>query len=107
MNIEFPVNYVVISIFIGYMYHYLQSEYYNDVISLKSVKVGIVSGFLISSTIIVVSLITTNSLDLINVLGSMMVLVLGIIISIVVVLIGGLLAITVKKIIISYNQRRL
>ena len=96
--IEIPIGYVVISIFIGYMYYYLNSDNYKDVISFKSVEVGIVSGVLISLIVILVSLIEANSLDLGNFLVSLILIVYGIIFSIFFVLIGGLLGVAIKRI---------
>jgi hypothetical protein len=97
-SIEMPIGYVVISIFIGYMYYFLKSDNYKDVISFKSIKVGIVSGVLISLIVIFVGLIEANSLDLDNFLVSLILVVFGIIFSIFFVLIGGLLGIAIKRI---------
>lgn len=103
-SIEIPINYTLISIFIGYMYHYLQSNDYGDVISLKTVKIGIISGGLISVTLIIISLLSANSLNIPSFLTSLIIVVFGMIVSIISVVIGGISGIAVKRII--SNRRR-
>ncbi|HSP86725.1 MAG TPA: hypothetical protein VLN45_01215 [Ignavibacteriaceae bacterium] len=97
-SIEIPIGAVIISIFIGYMYHYLKSKDYKDVISLKSVIVGIISGFLISITVIIISLINTQLWDISGLLTSSILVIFGIIFSIGFVVIGGFMAILIKKV---------
>lgn len=98
-SFEIPIGAVIISIFIGYMYHYLKSDDYKDVISLKSLIIGTISGFLISLVVILVSLINANSLDLASFLTSIILIIYSIFISISLVVVGGVLAVAIKNII--------
>lgn len=107
MLLEVPINSVVASVFIGYMYHYLKSNDYMDVISLKSLEIGAISGFVISTMTIIVTFITHTFFNIIGLLTASILIIPSIILSIMLVVVGGLSAITVKNIIIAYNQRRL
>jgi hypothetical protein len=103
MLLEIPINSEVASVFIGYMYHYLKSNDYMNVISLKSLEIGAISGFVISNMTIVVTFITHTFFNIIGLLTDSILIIL----SIILVVVGELSAIAVKNIIIAYNQRRL
>ena len=98
-NVGFPIEYVIISIFIGYMYYYLVDVDYNEILSLTAIKIGCISGLLLAILAILVGLLDSNVFSWDDFFIS--VLILGIpsmIIAILLVMIGGYFAITVKRI---------
>jgi len=107
MEISIPVNTIIISIFIGYMYHYLKSDCYMDVISFKSLILGVISGFLIIFITLILTLINTPFFNISDILLFFSILIIESIgFSIVLVVVGGLLAIPIKNFIISYKQKK-
>jgi len=107
MEISIPVNTIIISIFIGYIYHYLKSDCYMDVISFKSLLLGVISGFLIIFITLILTLINTPFFNISDILLFFSILIIESIgFSIVLVVVGGLLAIPIKNFIISYKQKK-
>lgn len=104
-NIGIPVSYNIISIFIGYMYFYLSPLDYNDILTIKTVKVGLLSGLILSIIIILTGLIGGNALTLDNFIVSMVLLgVPGIVMDLVLVMVGGLCALTIKNLFIKIRR---
>jgi hypothetical protein len=97
-NIEIPVSYNVISIFIGYLYFYLSPLDYKDILTIKTVKLGLLSGLILSFIIILAGLISGNALTLDNFIVSMVLFgVPCIVMDLVLVMVGGLCALTIKN----------
>jgi len=106
MEISIPINTIIISIFIGYMYHYLKSDCYMDVISFKSLILGVIAGFLIIFITLILTLINTPFFNISYIPIYYILIIETIGLSIVLVVVGGLLAIPIKNFIISYKQKR-
>ena len=104
-NIGIPVSYNIISIFIGYMYFYLSPLDYNDIFTIKTVKVGLLSGLILSIIIILTGLIGGNVLTLDNFIVSMVLFgVPSIVMDLVLVMVGGLCALTIKNLLIKIRR---
>jgi hypothetical protein len=98
-NINIPLNYVIISIFFGYLYFYLADVGYRDILSLTSVKLGCISGFILSTLAVLIGLLEANAFTLNEFIeSSIFIGILGMIMGVVLVMIGGLFAVTVKNI---------
>lgn len=107
MSIEIQyIGFLIISIFIGYVYHYLKTTGYKSVLSLNSLIVGTITGFLISVVAIVVSLINTPLWSVSGLLTSSILVIYSIILSIGFVVIGGIMAVTIKRIINGLKSNR-
>ena len=92
-----PIGYVIISIFIGYLYHYLKSNEYRDVFTIQTMLIGFVLGGLISVAAIIISLINTPLWNLEGLIASSIVLIYGIFLSMGFIAVGGVMAIIIKK----------
>ena len=44
-DVEFPIECVIISIFVGYMYYYLHDADYHEILSCTSIKIGFFSDY--------------------------------------------------------------
>ncbi len=93
-----PIGYVIISIFIGYLYHYLKSNEYQDVFTVETMLIGFILGVLISVVAIIISIINTPFWNLEGLMASSIVLIFGIFLSIGFIAAGGVMAILIKKI---------
>lgn len=60
-DIGFPIECVIISIFIGYIYYYLHDADYHEILSWTSIKIGCVSGLLLFILAILVGLLESNA----------------------------------------------
>ena len=58
---EFPIECVIISIFVGYMYYYLHDADYHEILSCTSIKIGFFSGLLLAILAILVGLLESNA----------------------------------------------
>ena len=97
-NIGIPVIYNIISVFIGYMYFYLSPLDYDDILTIKTVKVGLLSGLILSTIIILTGLIGGNALTLDNFIVSLVLIgAPSIVMDLVLVMVGGLCALTIKN----------
>jgi hypothetical protein len=97
LYIEIPLNYVLISIFLGYMYFYLYPLNYRDIVSKKSIIIGFISGFILSSIAVLVGLVTTSAFSLeMFVETSIIIGIQAGIVSIVLFMLGGICALTIK-----------
>ena len=47
-DVGFPIEYVIISVFIGYMYYFLKDVDYHEILSWTSIKIGCISGLLLA-----------------------------------------------------------
>jgi hypothetical protein len=104
-NVEFQLEYVIISIFIGYMYYYLNDVGYDEIISWNSIKIGCISGLLLAVIVVLIGLLKANAFTWDNFLQSVVVLgILSIIVSILLVIMGGYLAVSVKRILQNFNR---
>ena len=92
-----PIGYVIISIFIGYIYHYFKSNEYRDVFTIQTMLIGFVLGGIISVGAIIISLINTPLWNLEGLIASSIVLIYGIFLSIGFTAVGGVMAILIKK----------
>jgi hypothetical protein len=97
LDLEIPLYYVLISIFIGYMYFYLYQLDYQDILSKTSLLIGSISGFILSSIAVLVGLVTNNAFSFgMFVETSIMIGIQAGLAGIVLVMMGGICAITVK-----------
>ncbi len=104
LQVEIPLHYVIISLFIGYLYFYLSPRSYNSIISWISIKLGCISGFTLSTIAVFVGLISSNALTLNEFIWSS--ILLGIqcmVIGVILVMIGGVFANTVKQILSKFK----
>ena len=60
-DIGFPIEYVIISIFLGYMYYYLKEVNYHEILSWTSIKIGCISGLLSATLAVLVGLLEYNA----------------------------------------------
>jgi hypothetical protein len=103
LQVEIPLHYVIISLFIGYLYFYLHPRSYSSIISWISIKLGCISGFTLST--VFVGLISSNALTLDEFIWSS--ILLGIqcmVIGVILVMIGEVFAITVKRILSKFKR---
>jgi hypothetical protein len=99
MEISIPLETGLIPLIIGYMYHYLKSNYFEDIITLKSLLLGIVSGFLIAFITLLITFINTPFFKLEYIfVGSFGFYIIDMLLGVILVIIGGLFAITIKSI---------
>jgi len=104
LYVEIPLYYVIISLFIGYMYFYLYSENYDEILSWKSVVIGCVSGFSLSTIAVLVGLLNAHVLTMYEFVDNSMTMgIISMFIGIILVLVGGTCAITVKRTLIKIN----
>ena len=105
LTVEFPIECVVISIFIGYMYYYMVDADYQDIFSLTSVKIGCISGFTLSTIAVLYGLISANVFTLSDFIESSVCIgIQAMFVGIVLVVIGGLFAVTVKRILSKFKR---
>ena len=105
-NIGIPVNYNLIAIFIGYMYFYLSTLDFKDVLTIKTVKVGLLSGLILSIIIIFTGLIIGDALTLDNFLVSLVLFgVPSLVMDLILVMVGGLCALTIKNLLIKIRRQ--
>lgn len=98
LYVEIPLHYVIISIFIGYMYFYIFSSDYRDLLSLKTAVIGCVSGFSLSTIAVLFGLINANAFSLNEFVDTTMIIgILNMVMGVVLVMVGGTCAITVKR----------
>ncbi len=99
LQVEIPLQYVIISLFIGYLYFYLYQRSYNSIISWTSIKLGCISGFTLSTITVFVGLISSNAFTLNEfIVSSIVIGIQSIVIGVILVMMGGVFAITVKQI---------
>ena len=98
-NIEFPLEYIIISIFIGYMYYYLIDVDYHEILSWTTIKIGCISGLFLTILAVLVGLLDANVFSWDDFFLSVVILGIPcIIIAILLVVIGVYFAVTVKRI---------
>ena len=103
MIVEFPIESVVISIFIGYMYYYITNR--EDILSWTTIKIGCISGFVLASAAILYALITANAFTVEEFIESSLIIgVPSVVIAIVLVVIGGYSAIAVKSLLRNFKR---
>ncbi len=73
-DVSFPIEYVIISIFIGYMYYYLEYVDYHEILSWTSIKIGFISGLLLATIAVLVGLLKFNAFSLDNFFLSIVIL---------------------------------
>jgi hypothetical protein len=104
-TVEFPLEYVIISIFIGYMYYYLNDVDYHEIISWITLKIGFISGLILAIIVVLVGLLRANAFSWGNFFQSVVVLgIFSIIVAIILVIMGGYLAVSVKRILQNFNR---
>ena len=104
-NIEFPLEYIIISIFIGYMYYYLKDRDYHDILSWSTIKIGFISGLLLAILAVLVGLLNANAFAWDDFFLSVVTLgIPSIIVAIILVVIGGYLAVAVKRVLQNINR---
>ena len=104
-NVEFPLEYVLISIFIGYMYYYLNDVDYHEIFSWTTIKIGCISGLILAIITVLVGLLGANAFSWGNFFQSVVVLgTFSIIVAILLVIIGGCLAVSVKRILQNFRH---
>ena len=104
-NIEFPLGYVLISLFIGYMYYYLIDVDYHEILSGTTIKIGCISGLLLAIIVVLVGLLSANAFSWDDFFFSVVLLgILSMIISILLVVIGGYFAVSVKRTLQNFNR---
>lgn len=102
-SVEFPIEAVVISIFIGYMYYYMVDR--DDVLSWTSIILGCISGFVLSTFGVLYGLVTANAFTFQEFVESSLIIgVQSMVVAIVLVIIGGYLAITIKQFLINLKR---
>ena len=98
-DVGFPIEYVIISVFIGYMYYFLKDVDYHEILSWTSIKIGCISGLLLAILAVLVGLLKFNAFSWDNFFLSIIILgIPSMIIAILLVMIGGYFAVTVKRI---------
>jgi hypothetical protein len=98
-DVSFPIEYVIISILIGYLYYYLKDVDYHEILSWTSIKIGCISGLLFGTLAVLVGLLESNVFSWDNFFLSIIILgIPSMIIAILLVMIGGYFAVTVKRI---------
>jgi hypothetical protein len=104
-EVEFPLQYIILSIFIGYMYYYLKDGDYHEILSWTTIKIGCISGLLLAIIAVLVGLLSANAFSWDNFFQSVVVLgIPSIIISIILVIMGGYLAVSIKRILNNFNR---
>ncbi len=96
---------MIISLFIGYLYFYLSQTDYKDIISWTSIKLGCISGFILSTIAVFVGLISSNAFTVNEfILSSIEIGIQCMVIGVILVMIGGVFAITVKRILSNFKH---
>lgn len=98
-NIGIPIEYVIISLFIGYLYYYLTDVEYREILSWTSLKIGSISGLLLAVLAGLIGLMSANVFSWDDFFVLM--IFVGIpcmIIATLLVIMGGYFAITTKRI---------
>ena len=104
-EVEFPLEYVIVSIFIGYMYYYLTDVDYHEILSWTTIKIGCISGLLLAIIVVLVGLLRANAFSWDTLFESVVVFgTFSIIVAILLVIIGGYFAVTVKRILKNFNR---
>lgn len=102
-SVEFPIEPVVISIFIGYMYYYMVDR--DDILSWTTIKLGCISGFVLSTFGVLYGLVMANAFTLQEFVESSLIIgVQSMVVAIVLVIIGGYLAIVIKQLLINIKR---
>lgn len=98
-DVGFPIECVIISIFIGYMYYYLHIADYHEILSWTTIKIGCISGLLLAILAILLGLLESNAFSWDDFFVSVVIFgIPSMIFAILLVMIGGYLAVTVKRI---------
>jgi hypothetical protein len=105
LQVEIPLQYVIISLFIGYLYFYLSQTSYSSIISWSSIKLGCISGFILSTIAVFVGLISSNAFTWNEfIMSSIEIGIQSMVLGVILVMIGGVFAITVKRILSKYKR---
>ena len=105
LQVEIPLQYVIISIFVGYLYFYISKKEYNDILSWISIELGCISGFILATIAVFVGLISSNVFTLDDfVMSSIILGIQCMVVGVILVMVGGVFAVTVKRILSNLKR---